>query len=348
MRRAAPAREGSVRRAGRRGFTLLEMMAVVLLTGIVLSAAVRFYIQLSIANRAALERVRGERRTVAIIDRIARDLEAAMLMKRPESVEDPLSFPWLFLADEEGTFGATRLKFATRGRVPHGDLPESDFEVVAYWLAEGADGSLDLLRWSHPHLPERLDRAFPRNDDPEVAVLAHGVAEFGVRLQSDTGELTAAWDSSQLVQSNKLPMAAQITLVLYPENDDGSLKEADPDAEADLEPELPASRWAFLQMKPIDLEAQRDPEGADDAGEEVDPNGDDDGDGIPNSEDDDDDGGGDEDDPEACMTVGQCVSLNQAAFNGLPPETQATIQSMSGMCFRDVAGSLPVAVQGCE
>jgi prepilin-type N-terminal cleavage/methylation domain-containing protein len=332
----------------RLGFTLLEMMAVVLLTGIVLSAAVRFYIELSIANRAALERVRGERRTVSILDRIARDLEAATLMKRPEDVEDPLEFPWLFLAADEGTFGATRLKFATRGRVPHGDLPESDFEIVAYWLAEGADGSLDLLRWSHPHLPERLDATFPRNDDPEVAVLAHGVAEFGVRLQSETGELAATWDSSQLVQSSKLPLAAQITLVLYPENEDGSLKDADPDAAAaaEVEPELPASRWAFLQMRPIDLAAQRDPEGAEDAAGDA---TDSDGDGIPDDQDEDDgDGGGDDEDEEACMTVGQCVSLNQATFNGLPPETQATIQSMSGMCFRDVAGSLPFPVQGCE
>jgi hypothetical protein len=48
------------------------------------------------------------------------------------------------------------------------------------------------------------------------------------------------------------------------------------------------------------------------------------------------------------MTVGQCIGLNQGAFDNLPPETQATIQSMSGMCYRDVAGSLPVPVQGCE
>jgi prepilin-type N-terminal cleavage/methylation domain-containing protein len=325
----------------RRGFTLLEMMAVVLLTGMVLSVAARFYIQLSNANRAAIERVRGERRTVAILDRLARDLETATLMKRPDDIEDPLSFPWLFLADTEGDFGATRLKFATRGRVPHGDVPESDFEVVAYWLAEAPDGSLDLLRWSHPHLPERLDDTFPRNDDPEVAVLAHGVAEFGVRLLSETGELAAAWNSSQLVQSSKLPIAAEITLVLYPENEDGSLKEEDPNAlAADAEPELPTTRWAILQMRPIDLAAQRDPEGADDqAGDEE---GQEDGEEGEGGED------GEDDDAEACMTVGQCVSLNQATFANLPPETQATIQSMSAMCYRDVAGSLPFPAQGCQ
>jgi prepilin-type N-terminal cleavage/methylation domain-containing protein len=327
----------------RRGFTLLEMMAVVLLTGIVLTAAMRFYVNLSRSNTAAIELVRGERRTVAILDRVARDLETTVLMKRPDDVEDPLAFPWLFFADEEGDFGATRLKFSTRGRVPHGDLPESDFEIVAYWLAEAPDGSLDLLRWSHPHLPERLDREFPAHDAPEVAVLAHGVAAFGVRFVGDTGQASGAWDSSLVAQSSQLPIAAEITLVLYPEREDGSLREEDPNApiDAEGEPELPAVRWAFLQMRPIDLAAQRDPESADEESiEDEDGDGEDDGEGEGE--------GGEDDEAEACMTVGQCVSLNQAAFSNLPPEAQATIQSMSGMCYRDVAGSLPFPAAGCQ
>jgi prepilin-type N-terminal cleavage/methylation domain-containing protein len=328
----------------RRGFTLLEMMAVVLLTGIVLSAAVRFYIQLSIANRAALERVRGERRTVAILDRIARDLEGAVLLKRPESVEDPLQFPWLFLAADEGDFGATRLKFSTRARVPKGDVPESDFEVVAYWLAEGEDGTFDLMRWSSPHLPERLDATFPRDDADDVAVLAHGVAQFGVRLTAETGEASAVWDSSQLVRSSMLPLAAEITLELWPENEDGTVKEEDEvlAAAAEGEVPLPSSRWAFLRLKPIDLEAQRDPEGESDTDDASEEGEDKNNNGIPDEEEE------DGEDSEACMTVGQCIGLNQGVFDSLPPETQATIQSMSGMCYRDVAGSLPVPVSGCE
>lgn len=336
----------------RAGFTLLEMMAVVVLTGIVLTAAVRFYIQLSTANRAALELVRGERRTVAIQDRVARDLERSVLLKRPQDVEDPLAFPWLFLADTEGTFGATRLKFMTRGRLPRGAAPESDFEQVAYWLEEREDGSRDLLRWSHPHLPERLDREFPASDDPAVAVLAHGVAEFGVRLVGETGERVAAWDSSQLVASSELPFGAELTLILYAENEDGSLKQEDSrgvEALAADEQELPTSRFVFFRIPPIDLQAQLDPEGA--AG--VEGEEDSDGDGIPDSQDPDDTDGPDadgeeEDDDEPCMTVGQCISLNQGLFSGLPPETQATIQTMTSMCFRDVAGSFPFPVQGCR
>lgn len=325
----------------RAGFTLLEMMAVVLLTGIVLTAVVDFYIDLSRANRAALERVRGDRRTVAILDRVARDLEGAVLVKKPGEL-DPLLHPWLFLADTEGELGAGRLKFDSRNRLTRVSAQrESDLEVVAYWLDEREDGSLDLVRWSHPHLPAGLDREFPAPDDPGVAVLAHGVAAFGVRLQGETGELVGTWDSSQLTESAELPLAAVISLALLPETDEGAPIEPDPLA-AD-EPLEVATRRVLLPLRPLDLEKQLDPEGAgqQDEGDDEEDEGED-GD---ESDSGDQAEGGDEED---CMTVAQCVGLNQALFQGLDPQTQAVVQSMGGLCFRDVAASIPFPVQGCQ
>jgi type II secretory pathway component PulJ len=324
----------------RSGFTILEMLAVVLLTGIVLTAVVTFYINLSRANRAALELVRADRRTVAILDRVARDLEGAVLVMKPAEL-DPLAHPWLFLADSEGELGASRLKFASRSRLPRvSALRESDLEVVAYWLDEREDGSLDLVRWSHPHLPEGLDRAFPAPDDPAASVLAHGIAAFGVRLQSETGDLLGAWDSSQLVDTSQLPLAAEISLVLLPETDEGAPVEVDPLA-ADEKPFEVATRRVLLPLRPLDLAKQLDEDGAAQSEDEDEADEDEDG------EEDDEDLAGDPDDT-ACMTVGQCVALNQAQFNALPAEAQAVIQSMSGLCFRDVGASLPVAVSGCR
>lgn len=324
----------------RRGFTLLEMLAVVLLTGVVLTAVVNFYINLTRANRAALELVRGDRRSVAILDRVARDLEGAVLLKKPPEL-DPLAHPWLFLAEGEDELGATRLKFASRSRLPRASaLRESDFEVVAYWLDEREDGSLDLVRWSHPHLPEGLDRSFPPADDPAAMVLAHGVAYFGVRLQGESGEWVGAWDSSQVVESSELPLAAEISLALLPETEDGELREPDPLA-AD-EPLDVAVRRVLLPLRPLDLAKQLDLEGAASADDEDDEDEED--------EDVDDEelageAGGDD---EACMTVAQCIAVNQALFNGLDAQTQAAIRSMGGLCFRDVTASLPFPVAGCQ
>jgi type II secretory pathway component PulJ len=329
----------------RAGFTLLEMMAVALLTALVFAAAVDFYIDLSGASRGAIERVRGDRRAVAVLDRVAHDLEGAVLVKRPEEVADPLAHPWVFRADESGALGAQRLLFVSRGRLPRASaLRESDLEMVAYWLEDLDDGSLALVRWSLPHLPESLLLAPPRSDDPGAAVLAEGVADFGVRLLDAQGAWITSWDSSQLVQSEELPVAAEIAVTLLPEDHEGNLREVDTAAGA--EP-LPLTRVVMLPLRPRDLEAERNPDGTS-AEEETD--GDADGDGIPDSEDPDFEGeDGEQADTGECMTVAQCISLNQALFSEAPPEVQQQVLSMSGACYRDVAGALgAIPLVGCQ
>jgi prepilin-type N-terminal cleavage/methylation domain-containing protein len=235
------------RAADWRGFTLIEVMAVMLLTGLVLTGVFRFYADLAEASRAASERLRTDRRAAAVVDRIARDLESAVLEKRPAE-QDPLGWPWLFLAeDATRELGAQRLKFVSRGRLPRASaLRESDLEVVAYFLAPREDGAFDLVRSSHPRLPESLDRSFPRADDPGSAVLSEGVAAFGVRLLSDQGAWLGEWDSSQLVESSELPLAAEIAVALLPGAEDAPL-----DAEVE-EPELFVRR-VLLPLRPLDV-----------------------------------------------------------------------------------------------
>jgi type II secretory pathway component PulJ len=318
---------------------LIEMMAVALLTAIVLAAAADFYIDLSNASRAAIERVRGERRAVAILDRLARDLESSVLVKKPSEL-DPLAHPWLFLAEGAGDLGAERLLFVSRGRLARvSALRESDLERVAYWLVERDEGGYDLVRWSHPQLPEGLDRSFPAGDDPASAVLAEGVEAFGVRLLGEAGEWVTSWDSSQVVESSELPLAAEISIVLLPEAEDGTPLEVDPNAEEGAGPRIVARR-VLLPLRPRDVEKELNPE-ADGAAEDDDDEDDDDED---DDGEDDDDLAGDGD--ESCITVAQCIAINQDLFNDLPPETQQTIQSMAGRCFRDTGIGLPVV--GCE
>ena len=325
-----------MRRSSAAGFTLIEMMAVALLTAVVLAAAADFYIDLSSASRAAIERVRGERRAVAILDRVARDLESSVLVKKPSEL-DPLAHPWLFLAEGAGELGAERLLFVSRGRVPRvSALRESDLERVAYWLSESEAGGFDLVRWSHPQLPEGLDRSFPADDDPGAAVLAEGVAAFGVRLLGELGEWVVAWDSSQLVESSELPLAAEISIELLPEAEDGTPLELDPGLAEAAERRI-ATRRVMLPLRPRDVEKELNPE-AGEGGTEGDEDEDDE-----DGEDGDDLAG---DDGEGCVTVAQCIARNQQVFDELPPETQQSIQGMAGLCFKDVGIGLPVV--GCE
>jgi type II secretory pathway component PulJ len=296
-------------------FTLIEMLAVMLLTALVFIAAATYYLALARASNAATEATRDERRGIVAVDRIARDLQEAMLVRKPDAV-DPLAHPWLFLAEARGGGdGADRLKFATRSHLPRASaLHESDLAVVAYFLAPAADGEgSDLLRWSSPRLPPGLDRSFPSADDARAHHLVDGVAAFSVRLLSEQGEWQREWDSSTLLHSSDLPVAAEIRLTLRPAEEQGR--------------ELPPFvRHVVIPLRPLDLEAllaeaQRD-EGR----------------------------SPDEEDGE-CVTVEQCVARNPQVFQLLlatSPDLAAVIDSIAGQCFRDHAATLAVQVEDCE
>src|SRR5262249_4572672 len=80
------------------GFTLIEVLAVVLVTSLLLGAAINFYVNLSRQAAHASENTRGIRRTAALADRIAGDLEHAVLVKKAPD-QDVLASPWLFVAE---------------------------------------------------------------------------------------------------------------------------------------------------------------------------------------------------------------------------------------------------------
>lgn len=312
-------------RAPRRsGFTLLEMLAVVLLTGIVLTVAIDFYLDLSRASQAAVERTRNARRAAVLLDRVARDLEAVVLVRKPDAT-DPLDHPWLFLAEDDGDAGAQRLKFMSRGRRPRSpQAQESDLETVAWTLEPGSDDDFELRRWSSPQLPDGLDRAFPPIE--ESYAVADGIASFGVRLLADDGEWVGRWDSSLLVDSGELPLAAEVSVTLFADRETDEL-------------DGPYVRRVLIPMRPLDLEAQLETGSAGDDGSDLEGE-DEDGDGIPDDEEED---GGEE--QAGCVTVAQCLAQHpelQAALQQQPAEVQQLVQGSLGQCASQFAAVAPV------
>lgn len=301
---------------GRLAFTLIEMLVVVLFTGLVLGFAANFYLDISVASRAALERTLEVRRATSVLDRVTRDLEAAVLVKKPEAV-DPLEHPWVFLAEASGRgAGADRLKFQARNHRPRVALGhESDLVVIAYWLAPAEDGeALELLRWTSPHLPESLDRSFPRRDDPGVEVLASRVAAFGVRLQDPAGAWGDTWDSSTLVRSGELPIAAEVSVALLPEEP--------PAEEFAVEPPVPYQRPVLFPLRPLDLEKtlEGEAEGEEEKGEGE----------------------------QACVTVSECLSQNPGLIDQLRaqnPDIEGILESIGSQCAKDQNLPLPESCQ---
>jgi len=233
-----------VSRSGARsgGFTLIEVLAVIFLTSVVMAFVLDFYVELSRSTTRAAALTRDIRRAATILDRVARDIEGAvLLMKAPE--QDPLSHPWLFLAESRGSeLGADHVKFDTfsqqvRGTAPH----EGDLAVVAYLTRDSLEHGVELLRWSSSQLPEGLDRDFPLPEDEGVLLLADGLADFGMRFLREDGQMTDAWDSSTIVESGQLPMAVEIEVALS--NEEGLLGE---------ERVVSFSRTVLLPVRPID------------------------------------------------------------------------------------------------
>jgi type II secretory pathway component PulJ len=301
------------------GFTLIEMLAVVGFSAVLMLFAVNFYVEITRASEAATAQTRGSRRAAAILDRIARDLEATVLVKKPEEL-DPLSHPWVFLAEDRGgAEGAERLKFVTRGRILRSAaLHESDLEVVAYVAREAEDRGLELLRWSSPRLPEELDRSFPAGEVDGAVRFAEGLASFGVVFMDDSSQWKSEWDSSTLADSSQLPLAAEISLAMLPEGD--SVQEKSP--------RLYQLR-VLLPVRPLDLQALLDP-GAGAGGEDEEE---------------------EELDDECVATVGECITRNPEAFDALRaarPDLGPVIDSIQDQCYADYASTFDIPVGGCE
>ncbi len=308
--------------AHRNGFTLIEVLAVLLLTSLVLGVAIDFYRDLSRASSDAVTRGRNARRAVVLLDRVARDLEGAVLVKKPGPV-DPLFHPWLFLAEaDDPDLGAQRLKFVSRGRHPRSpETAESDLQMVAWLLERSEQGDLELRRWSSPQLPETRDLSFPTRDDSER--VAGRIASFGVFLFGDDGVSVARWDSSALAESSDLPRAAEIEVSFFLDDETDQV-------------DGPYTRRVSLPLRTLDLEQQLEAAGVPVAGRDAD------GDGIPDDEQpaDEAEGSDDAELADGGMTVDDCIAANPDLLSSLPPNIEALAESFRGRPIREVADLL--------
>jgi type II secretion system protein J len=239
------------------GFTLIEVLAVVLVTAVLLGATINFYVDLSRQAARASENMREVRRASALLDRIAADLEHTMLVTKPAEA-DAISSPWLFLAQSRYSLtgaqaGSDQVKFIRREIPRASDGPASDLAMVAYTLERSEENeSFVLRRWSTPELPESLDLEFPRSDDPASFVLADDLRHFAMRFLDMSGQWHDRWDSTQVAESGDLPLAVELEVALVaPESDIDRVDETEP---------LAYRRMVELPLRPIDLEKLLEPE----------------------------------------------------------------------------------------
>ena len=232
-------------RADNKGFTLFEVLAAIFMTSIISAFVVGFYINLSDSSSRATKIMRENIRATAILNRIARDLDAATLIVKPEEA-DPLDHPWYFVADSDLSFGGSdKIKFISRNHTPlAGSTHTSDLIQVAYQLVGEEDESLSLYRWTQSSLPVEYEPSFPRVDDEASFIVAEDLASLELRFLTPDGEWVDTWDSTQIERSGELPMAVLIDVSLLP----------DEIYEDDEEEWYHYARQVNLRARPINLQ----------------------------------------------------------------------------------------------
>jgi len=229
----------------RRGFTLLEVLGAIVITAMIATVIIDFYLDLSRANERAVLASRAPRQAMAVLDTIARDLQEAYLIQK-EATVDPLEHPWLFIGQERGA--NSRLLFFTRHTFAQStQAREWDVARVAYALREDADGTLALWRTVLPGLPDKQESAFPEPNSPGEMLLSPNVRSFHLEYLDELGaEWVNEWDSTTLAQSGQLPLAVRIDISL---GDINLGYEATPLDETE-EP-LHYTRLVLLPMRPL-------------------------------------------------------------------------------------------------
>jgi prepilin-type N-terminal cleavage/methylation domain-containing protein len=203
------------------GFSLIEVMAAVLLTSIVIGVALSFQINLGSATERARERLRTQRQALALLDRISHDISGAYFIA-PSKNTKPEASPWVFVTarefSDEGK--ADAIKFITRNYEPIGlDTHSSDLAVVAYYLNQVEDRpGYQLLRWRKTHMPTVFDPSFPAVDDPHADIIGEDIATFEISMVNNNGAEMESWNSGGLPGNQALPRAVKIEISMIDAN----------------------------------------------------------------------------------------------------------------------------------
>ncbi|MEZ4330759.1 MAG: type II secretion system protein GspJ [Myxococcota bacterium] len=242
----------TTRAAGRAGFTLIEVVAAFLMTVLILFFVTNVFVENGRQRDAATSLMRERLSAAAALDQLASDLAGAVFLQRgPE--EQPDDHPWRFVASSPSDLGATAFRFVTQaGPRTNPASGSSAWVEVAYFLAEGEDGSAVLWRWRSPHPPSEAPSSDPDPDDPGSMRVVLDVAAFGVRWLDAEGAWVDEWDSTFTPPEQAMPEAAEISLQLMRKARPG---EATDDPEATLIPGLLQTRRVAMVMRPLDAAA---------------------------------------------------------------------------------------------
>ncbi len=204
-----------MRRSGaRRGFTLMEVVIAVGITGLI-GGMVAVAFNTGFQAKETVEKDAEHYRMVrAAMSRMAREIGAAYVSDRYDTkrYRDAQDRPTNFVGERD------RLLFTSLAHQRlYTDAKESDQMVVEYYVRnsteDGARGRRDLIRRENPLVQDRMDRG-----GTEDAIF-EGIRELQFEYwDSDKKEWTDEWDTRRTERQHILPTRVRFTIVALDEN----------------------------------------------------------------------------------------------------------------------------------
>jgi type II secretion system protein J len=229
----------------RRGLTLIEMMVAILVTSLLVTAAVQVYRGVVSVQQRATAPLARDRYAEVFFDRLERELGGTLLVKKREG-DDRLAHPYLFVGDDrmQSDADVDALRFVTQSPSRAASDPlGSGLRMVSYAVVTQAEGGLALVRQEEA-LPDGMEKEIQLVDPQPVFA---DVATFRVRyLDELTGEWVEAWDSTDVALIDRLPLEVEVALALE-----------EPDETGELAVGMEHSRRIALPVREIDLDAMR-------------------------------------------------------------------------------------------
>jgi type II secretion system protein J len=232
------------------GFTLLEMLIVIGITALLVTAAVQAHLGIRRAQTRAAQGLHRERAAEVLLDRLERELVGTVLVVRPTEV-DRLSHPYVFYGEDYfvSDADADAVRFVTRNplRAAPGHTG-SGVRLVTYNTRTSDVAGITLVREEKP-LPENLQKEPVIEEGQEVL---DEVALFRLRYLDDEGEdWREDWDSTDVALLDRLPTAVEITVALLEEDE---LGERSPGPEHPRVVPLPVRPFDLAALQGLDVE----------------------------------------------------------------------------------------------
>ncbi len=202
----------------RAGFTLLEVMMALVITGLVLTMVYSSFSAVMETRERVTAATDTNMTARLVLSRMAREIESAFIVQRAQD-SPPESRYTHFEGgqDEIDGLAADRISFTTFAHTKRGvDADESDQGIISYegGLFPSDDGGEDTLALIRREWRRVAPAGETQTYKPVPLPIAEGIEGFRLRFLEEGGDWVTEWNSTDLRTLDTLPAAVEITLSL--------------------------------------------------------------------------------------------------------------------------------------